>query len=141
MSSLYSFTCLFKQIDDTHGDFRRTEVVASIVVYTLATRLAIEFVVIHTPVTQPDIGTDIYPVTHDPLVTVTETATIETAFIAVVFHLTEREIAEIIAARHVVNSEKVAFESFAQPITVFALDKPVLHLAVVLESKRIIIAA
>lgn len=131
---------LFKQVDDAHGDFRWAEVIAPVVVDALAAGLAIEFIVIHIQVAQTDLGADIHPVAHNPLVTVGETAAVKVALVAVVLHGTEREVAEVVAARHAVDAEEVAFERFAQPVTVFRLNQPVLHLTVVLESKWIVIA-
>lgn len=107
---------------------------------TFAAGDTVIFVIVQTEIPQTDFGTDIQTVAHNPLVTVGEAAAVEVAFVAVVFHGTEREVTEIIGPRHSVDAEVMAFEGLAQPVTELRLYEPVLHLTVVLESKWIVIA-
>lgn len=132
---------LFKQVDDAYGHFRGTEVIAPVVVDALAAGGTIVFIVIHIEVAQADLGADIHAVAHDPLVTVGKAAAVKAALVAVIFHGAEREVAEIVGTRHAVDAEEMSLERFTQPVTVFRLDEPVFHLAVILESKRIVVAA
>lgn len=76
------------------------EITAPVNVDTFAAGDTVIFVIVQTEIPQTDFGTDIQTVAHNPLVTVGEAAAVEVAFVAVVFHGTEREVTEIIGPRH-----------------------------------------
>ena len=98
------------------------------------------FIIFQTGVTDSDGCFHAPAFADNPLVSVRDAGSVQTAVIAVVPHSEYIQVADIHFSVVSVQAEETSVETFAEPVAQFRLYEPVLDLAVVAKLPRIVVA-